>query len=139
MGRSVVQDWLSELSWKQQTVVLCIMRGCDGQPKDDVSKLIVRTIRSVILHNAGTENSPFMQDRVTVDDVMKYSKDMDKYPVHFVMHICFACEIIGFKHPDPEIRDMFSEFYHIIVRALHLKPETEQECDIRLYDGVDTP
>ena len=29
--------------------------------------------------------------------------------------------------------------YQIMVDALHLKPESETECDFRLRDGVNTP
>ena len=40
---------------------------------------------------------------------------------------------------DKEIRKWFNEAYLIMVDALHLKPETEEECDTRLKDGVNTP
>ncbi len=35
--KSVVKEWLSNdnISWKQQTVVLSALRGCDGQSKYD--------------------------------------------------------------------------------------------------------
>lgn len=54
------------------------------------------------------------------------------------MHMRFACEIIGLKHPDKDIRKWFQETYLIIVYALHLKPENEEECGLRLQDGIDT-
>lgn len=138
---SVVQEWLNNnsISFKQQTVVLSALRGCDGLTKEDISKKLVRKIRNVVLKNAGTENTPFMIETMSLDDVKKYASNCDKYPIHFYMHICFACEVIGFKHPNQEIKKWFHEAYLIMVYALHLKPENEAECDIRLQDGVDTP
>jgi hypothetical protein len=135
---SVLQKWVEGLSFKQQTVVLCVLRGCDGQPKEDLSKLVVRYIRKVVLKNAGTDKTPFMSNIITLNDIIQMSRDLDKYPVHYVMHLIFACEIIGFKHPDSNIREFFNSSYKIMVGALHLKPETEEECDDRLKDGVDT-
>lgn len=67
------------------------------------------------------------------------AEDSDKYPIHYYMHSVHACEIIGYKHPDPEIRRWFHSAYQIMVDALHLKPESEAECDFRLRDGVNTP
>lgn len=37
---SVVKLWVSELSFKQQTVLLSALRGCDGRSKKDISKAI---------------------------------------------------------------------------------------------------
>lgn len=137
---SVVQKWLSNdnISWKQQTVVLSSLRGCDGQSKYDISKKFTRKLRNVILHNAATETTSFMRDEMTLEDVREFAEDCDKYPIHFVMHLCHACEVIGFKHPNEEIQTWFHNAYLTIVDALHLKPETQEECDFRLRDGVNT-
>ncbi len=79
-----------------------------------------------------------MRDTMTLEEVRKLAEDSDKYPIHYYMHACHACEIIGFKHPDKEIREWFNKAYLIMVDALHLKPETEEECNYRLRDGVNT-
>lgn len=138
---SVVKDWLSNdnISFKQQTVVLSSLRGCDGQSKHDVSKRFIRKIRSIVLKNGGAEIPTFMTDEMSLGDVRTFAEDCDKYPIHFVLHLCHCCEIIGFKHPDAGIARWFNFAYKIIVDALHLKPETEEECDERLVDGVNTP
>ena len=80
-----------------------------------------------------------MRDTMTLEEVRKLAEDSDKYPIHYYMNACHACEIIGFKHPNIEIREWFNGAYLIMVDALHLKPETEEECDYRLRDGVNTP
>lgn len=139
--KSVVQEWLSQenITFKQQTVVLNSLRGCDGQSKYDLSKKFARKLRSVILYNAAAANTSFMREDMTLEDVREFAGDCDKYPVHYVMHVCHAVEIIGFKHPEKEIREWFKEAYLIIVDSLHLKPENEDECDYRLRDGVNSP
>lgn len=46
LGTSVVQDWVSEkLTWKQQTVLFCALRGCDTAEKNDPAKAIIRNLR----------------------------------------------------------------------------------------------
>ena len=132
--KSVVKDWLSDVSLQQQSAVLTCLRGCDGMYNADASKKLVKKIRSLVLHNALSSNAPFMIEEISIDDVKEIAKDCDKYPVHFYMHLCFACEIIGFKHPDNSTKEFFKESYHILVNAIRLKPETEEECDIRLKD-----
>lgn len=132
--KSVVKEWLSTASLQQQSAVLTCLRGCDGMYNADVSKKLVKKIRSLTLHNAKSSNAPFMIEEIDLDDVEEIAKDCDKYPVHFYMHLCFACEIIGFKHPDNDIKAFFKEAYHILVNAIHLIPETEEECDLRLKD-----
>ena len=138
---SVVQSWVSNdnISLKQQTVILSSLRGCDGQSKHDISKNFIRKIRNTVLINAGADDSSFITDCMTLEDVREFAEDCDKYPIHFVMHLCHCCEIIGFKHPTPDIKYWFYNAYLTIVDALHLKPENEYQCDERLRDGVNTP
>ena len=131
---SVVQEWLSTIYLQQQTVLLTCLRGCDGMPNTDISKKLVKIIRSLALYRAKTSRANFMDEEITIEDVKEIAKDCDKYPVHFYMHLCFACEIIGYKHPNKETRNLFNESYKILVNAIHLKPETEEECDERLKD-----
>ncbi len=136
--KSVVKEWLSgdNISLKQQTLVLSSIRGCDGQSKKDLSRKMTRQLRNVILLYASHEKTDFMDSGMTLEEVKDFVEDKDKYPVHYYMHVCYACEIIGFKHPDKKIREWFNSAYLIIVKSLHLNPETEEECDYRLKDNL---
>jgi hypothetical protein len=80
-----------------------------------------------------------MSDSMTLDDVKEFAKDRNKYPVHYYMHTCHCCEIIGYKHPNQDIREWFYNAYLIMVKSLYLNPETETECDDRLMDGETKP
>ncbi|MCL2570429.1 MAG: hypothetical protein FWE16_04460 [Firmicutes bacterium] len=138
MKNCVVEDWLyaDNISLKQQTVVLSALRGCDGQSRHDLSKKLARKIRCTVLKNAATSSTEFMQDLMTLDEVRDFAKDCDKYPVHYYIHVIHCCEIIGYKHNYENTRKWFSDAYRIMVDALHLRTETEKECDYRLRDGV---
>jgi hypothetical protein len=100
-----------------------------------VSKHISRAIRQVALRNAdGTTtymNHP-LDEAVASAKLMV--EDLDKYPVHFVLHQAHACEIIGYKHPDESVREKFIGIYNLIVWNMHLRPEAEEQLDHRLSD-----
>lgn len=144
---SVVQEWVSKLSWKQQTVLLCAIRGHDGVARDDPSKFITRSIRGCVLKNATNRDSKtpqhtdfmrmdFQKLEVPFESVIQ---DIDKYNVHWLMHVTHAAEILGYKHPDPTISAFWKDFYLSLVDALHLYPEPEVACNARLRDGVPSP
>ena len=58
----------------------------------------------------------------------------DELPAHYTTHFMHAVEILGYKHPDPTVREFWNDFYLRLVHALHLWPETEAQLDSRLGD-----
>lgn len=58
----------------------------------------------------------------------------DELPAHYTTHFMHAVEILGYKHPDPTVREFWNDFYARLVHALHLWPETEEQLDKRLGD-----
>lgn len=135
---SVLQPWTSKLTWKQQTVLMCALRGCDMSEKNDLSKHFIRFLRNSFLNNAGTSESDFMKSKIDKGMIYDFSKEFDKYPIHFLLHLIHAYEIIGYEHPDEEIASTALHFYTTMVQAFHMNLESEQEMRIRLKDGVDT-
>lgn len=137
----VVQDWLAVCSWKQQTVLLSALRGCDGIEKEDPSKILTRFFRFTILLSADTQ-STFMQWKPSLlYPQMTYLVDhLDHYPMHWVLHFAHAAEIVGFKHPDKSTREFWGEFYLRICAVFHMQGETEKQLDERLRDiTLETP
>lgn len=144
MRGSVVQEWLSTLSWKQQTVLLASFRGCDGVSKNDPSKTFTRFMRATLLKNADAR-STFYGPQVRLTDESRADIDdffidcsrgsLDQYPVHWLMHLLQAAEIVGYKCPTQAVKDYWMYFYLTGVKALHLNPETETQCDARLSDA----
>jgi hypothetical protein len=135
---SVLQDWVMELPFRHQGVLLAAVRGCDNTPKECSSKPLTRAIRGAFMNPADPRevgmDSAFMKAELTSEDVKQFVKDWDHYPIHFVQHIMHACEVIGYKHPDRNVRIVFDFAYTRMVDKLHLYPEKMYEMDKRLTE-----
>jgi len=142
---SVVRKWVEEsCNWKQQTVLLASFRGCDGLPKNDLSKEFTKMMRATLLQNAD-KSSTFFKDNAILDIKSKESIDdffidcsrgsLDAYPVHWLMHLLQAAEIVMYKCPLEPYVEYWGYFYKTGVNALHLNPETEEQLDNRLKDN----
>ena len=135
----VVREWVSKLTWKQQTTLLCACRGVDGFSKDHVSKPLTRIYRHAVLKSADITGSTgfmaFYPNEIAkiIDQFMDFQ--LDSYPMHWLLHFTHAIEIIGYKHPDFDTRSFWMCLYVKIVKSLHLNPETEDQLDFRLQDG----
>ena len=133
--KSVLQNWVIELPLMQQSALLSSVRGCDGFSKYDSSKKIVQAIRGTFLVDANHEipgHSFMSENSVTDEDVDDFVVDMDRFPVHFLIHLLGSIQIIGYKHPRESIRCFWFFTYLKLVTALHLKPESLDELDERL-------
>lgn len=137
-NQPVIKKWAWKLSWKQQAVILSALRGCDTLDKNDISKEFCRRLRNCILENGAVEGAEFMRSNISDEDVYKFTKSIDKYPIHFLLHLIHAAEVIGYNHPDTEEKLFWQNFYLTMVSAFHMKPETKEENDERLKDGVET-
>lgn len=137
-NRCVVKEWVWPLSWKQQVVLLSALRGCDTADKYDMSKPFIRKLRNVVLHNGANEDAEFMTADITNQDIYNFTKSLDKYPIHFILHLIHAAEVVGYNHHDREIADFWCHVYLEFVRAFHMNIETKAENDFRLRDGVET-
>jgi hypothetical protein len=155
--RPVTQDWVHALPLMQQTVLLTAVRGPDGLPKYHPTKWLLRWYRRCILLSA-------MDQRVLTDPVQQcggsftgpsvdasdgpwqramtarvdgYLQALDEVPHHFQLHLLHAIEIVGYKHPDPQIRHWWFGVYIRLVHDMHLFPEAEDQLDARLGDSRD--
>lgn len=162
-GKSVVQDWVSDLPLMQQTVLLSAVRGCDGMAKYHKAKPLVRWYRRCILLSAfdgATLLSPFspgggsfagpiiggMDEKSAPYNephrelLLKTSTDdfivsRDDMHMHYFTHMMHAFQIVGYKHPIKEIQSFWREVYCRMVYSLHLWPESQGEMDKRLGDN----
>lgn len=152
-SRSVIQDWVTELPMMQQTVLLTAVRGPDGLPKYHPTKYVLRWYRRCILLSAldgfvladpgiqsggsftGPSTDPCGHWPTEMDKcVSRYLQSLDEVPHHFQLHLLHAIEILGYKHPDKEIRNWWNAVYVRLVHDMHLWPETEDQLDQRLGD-----
>lgn len=137
-GKCVVKDWVWTLSWKQQAALLSALRGCDTADKYDASKPFIRRLRGIVLENGGTDSAEFMQSSITDEDIYQFTKSLDKYPIHFILHLIHASEIVGYNLPNEEQRIWWYNLYETFVHAFHMNVESKEQNDARLRDGVDT-
>jgi hypothetical protein len=78
--------------------------------------------------------SVFSDWRLWGDAVQEFFDHADELPKHYLVHLMHGAEILGYKHPDTQIRRLWREFYLRAVEDLHLAPETEEQMDKRLGD-----
>jgi hypothetical protein len=136
----VLRSWVRDLPLRLQGVLVTSIRGCDGAPKEDSSKNLSRMIRRAILNPADPRESlntggffGFDPDRLE-SSLSDFYHSLDQYPLHYVMHLTHACEVIGYLHPDKDIANFFSLAYRLFCHTFHLNPETESEMINRLTE-----
>ena len=146
----VTQEWTHSLTCMQQTVLLTAVRGPDGVAKYHPCKYLIRWYRRCLLlgaldHNifenphdprGGSFTGPsykvaYLKGKPIVEHdwrhqmnavVEEYLECLDELPHHFQLHLMHAAEIIGYKHPDPVIRDWWNWLYCELVKDMHLSP-----------------
>lgn len=144
----VLQDWVCELNFMQQSVLITAVRGPDGIEKNHVSKVLLRWYRRCVMVSAfekkvffspydkggGSFTGPctYADINVAVD---LYLSEVDRIPHHFQLHFMHAAEIVGYKHPQKDIRDWWHNLYCRIVNDAHLVIESEEVMDRRLGDN----
>lgn len=75
----------------------------------------------------------FWMDEIVGD----YLKNLDAIPHHFQLHLMHGIQILGYKHPDPKIRDWWYKVYARLVNDMHLCVEPEHVMDKRLGDTLE--
>lgn len=141
---SVLQDWVMELPLRYQGTLLTAVRGCDDEPKQWTStgvayspgRRLTAFIRYCFLNPADIrevgreEGSFFMPDPPSPFKPSEFGH----LPQHWYSHAMHALEIIGYCHPNLELKYEAHKLYIDMVRNLHLVPESWEEMEIRLTE-----
>jgi hypothetical protein len=144
----VLQTWVQDLpSLREQSVLMLALRGPDNIGKSHPCKDVQRAYRATVMLASygrplkwGEAADSFMSMDLIADydawtkAVIAFFRDVDQLPHHFTMHLMHGAEIIGYKHPDIQIRSRWSDFYRRATLDMHVTPETEFAMDIRLAD-----
>jgi len=162
-GKCVLQDWVLERPFMQQSVLISAIRGPDGANKEHPAKPLCRWLRRCVLISAfdkraldnpyhpggGSYTGPSItkEEQQTVEfhnangweifmdtRVKEYLSSIDTLPLHFHLHIVHAAEILGYKHSNDRIRAWWRKTYHRMAHDMHLAVEIEAELDTRLND-----
>lgn len=158
---NVLQNWVTELSFMQQSVLLSGIRGPDGIRKYHPAKSIIKWYRRCVLISAfdkkvltnpcelggGSFTGPSVDLPYEIANDHDYnweymiSKVLDDFlisrdelPYHYTIHMMHAFQIVGVKHPDDRIRKWWAMVYQRMVSSFHLFPESEELMDKRLGD-----
>jgi hypothetical protein len=145
---SVLNAWVADLTYMQQSVLLSLIRNEDGLPKFHPQKKLLKWYRRCVLlsafdgrelrdpHEAGggsfTGPIPNLQDALD-----EFIVSRDSMSLHYYAHAMHGFEILGYKHPDIEIQRFWRNAYYRMVEALHVWPETEEQMDSRLGDKME--
>ena len=126
---SLLRPWVTTLTMQAQGTLLCAIRGPDGFPNDNPVKAVVRALRATIVNNAKDvgPDDVFMGDGTGVcleEDVNLFFDSVDEHHHHWYVHFVHAAEVVGYTHPNDEIRRFWNSFYERAVEDLHLSPET---------------
>lgn len=159
--KSVLKQWVMTLPLMQQALLCSAIRGPDGMGKYNNAKVIVRYLRGAILVSArgaifcdgrieysdeSIANGPFMinltdlyirpndgREASKFDyEVLNLLSDWDAHPMHFLMHLIHSAQVIGYKHPNENVRNGWSLFYERACDAFHMGLESEQDMDKRM-------
>lgn len=150
---SVLKDWVMELPLAMQGTLLTAVRGPDGVRKDHPVKLLIRTLRRVILHGAKPTPNGFMSKSEVVNspamaaELMLPLNDhheisywlnklfahyMDECPHHWLMHFIHSAEIIGYTHPVKETSMLWLKVYVEACYSFHMNIEAKTDMIERL-------
>ena len=125
---SLLKPWVTALTIQAQGTLVSALRGPDGANKNGHAKALVRAFRATVVNNA-KEPGPddvYMGDGTGVckqDEVEFFFEGVDQYQHHWYLHFIHAAEIVGYMHPNDEIREFWVGFYQRAVDDLHLSPE----------------
>jgi hypothetical protein len=138
MSRSILQPWVETIGLRHQGVLLSAIRGCDTVGKENPSKLIVRALRAAVL-NAHCGDATKAVSYITVfseDDFEAladaFYADFDHLPMHYILHLTHAAEVLGYHHPEHYEGCRWARFYATMCRKMHVNPETREQLDRRL-------
>lgn len=138
------------LTFQQQTVLLSAIRGPDGIDKDHPVKILQRAYRGCVLRSAVSGRLMTTQDQpnsfMAVNDlsdwarwtevVRNFLRRVDSLPHHYIQHIMHGAQVLGYKHPEKQIREFWNICYRMICEEAngHVRPEPEADMDSRLND-----
>lgn len=146
---SVLQEWVHDVPFMQQSVLMSAMRNADMVEKGHPSKDLVRWYRRCVVLSAfdrkalldpsdpggGSYTGPTPDIEKAADDFLRARDGMS---LHYYAHAMHAFQIVGVNHPEPWIAAFWRRVYFRMAHALHLYPEPDEELEKRLSDNLET-
>lgn len=138
---SVLQRWVMALPRREQGTLLTGVRGCDLAPKpmtggdDTPERQLTAFLRFLVMNPAdarevGVKGAFF---RSSPPDSWKASQ-LGHYPQHWYSHLMHCYEVVGYRHPDEQLREIGLGIYKRLVHNMHLVPEAAEDMIARLSE-----
>ncbi len=139
--KSVLRDWVMELSLREQGSLICAARNCDLTPKnplDAPERVLTAAIRYAFMNPADEREvdcAPgcFMISKVPNAKTFKVSA-LAHYPLHYVQKQMLACEVLAYNHPDRVMAAKWYDLYCRFCQGMHLNPESLEQYKARMLE-----
>lgn len=141
---SVLQKWVEDLPLRHQGTLLTAVRGCDSEAKVwtrrgvaySPARRLVAFIRYCFMNPADpreidSEEGAFF---MSTPPMPFKPSEFGHLPQHWYAHVMHGLEIIGYWHPDRELRNRALYLYESMVHNLHLNIETAEQMHDRLTE-----
>lgn len=148
--KSVLQDWVMRLPLRVQGTLLTGIRGCDLAPKipltisdphgcstgeSSAERALVAFLRYCVMNPCDPREvdmpGAFFQSKPPCD--WKPSQ-FGHYPQHWYSHIMHCFEVVGYLHPEDNIKATAKYIYARLVHNMHLNVESYGQMLERLNE-----
>ena len=131
---NVLQDWVGEIPWKCQSILLSGLRGPDHAHCPNV-KAVTRWLRRVSQHNADPSGD-YMQT-TPLPAFVDVEKELEFLPCHFVHHLADAQRVVAIFHPLETVTTYaYGLHVWIALEMFHFMPESNETFLARRRDRV---
>lgn len=150
MRRSVLQNWVLDLPLRAQGTLLTGIRGCDLAPKHPPTiveatgcstgeslpeRHLAAFLRFCVLNTPDPREIGMPGAWIQPEPPKNWKpSQFGHYPQHWYGHIMHCFEVVGYCHPNDELRAKAYKIYERLVRNLHLNVETKEEMLRRLTE-----
>jgi hypothetical protein len=133
-----------ELPLREQGTLLTAVRGCDDEPKTWTStgvayspgRRLTAFIRWCFMNPADPREVDYAEGSFFRSEPPYPFKpsEFGHLPQHWYAHVMHALEVIGYRHPNPEVGDKAYSMYREMVGNLHLNVEPFTQMEARLSE-----
>lgn len=142
--KSVLQDWVMELPLRFQGTLMTAVRGCDNEPKQWVKtgvayspgRKLTAFIRWCFMNPADAREVDSQEGAFMMSNPPEPFKpsELGHLPLHWYTHVMHALEIIGYCHPNKDVKLTALCMYDKMVVTLHLNSESYGQLMTRLTE-----
>lgn len=133
MNSGILQEWISEIPLKMQTVLVLGTRGPDTHRAPEL-KALVRWLRGNVFLPADPDNPDFMLagDPPPIIEKSPIARELEFVTQHYYAHIMHSLEVVAYCHPEWEVRAVAMGRYEQLANLFHLRIETYADFHNRL-------